>query len=152
MTWRIAGLVFFASLVSGLALGAPAARADEYVIGPDDVLAVSVWLHPELERTVTVSASGTIVFPPVDTGRFRPNLAPPEAFFLVVSRLIPYKRVDLAVQAFNELGLPLVVIGDGRERAKLEAMAGPNIQFNGPYGRPQLDGLIQSVHAVLVPT
>ena len=72
-----------------------------------------------------------IVFPPVDAARFRPNLDMPEDFYLVVSRLIPYKRIDLAVEAFNRLAIPLVVIGDGRDRAKLEALAKPNIRFLG---------------------
>jgi glycosyltransferase involved in cell wall biosynthesis len=52
-------------------------------------------------------------------------------FYLVVSRLVPYKRVDIAVEAFTRLGLPLVVIGDGSERARLEAMAGKTVRFLG---------------------
>ncbi len=73
-----------------------------------------------------------IVFPPVATDRFKPapvsELGPD---YLVVSRLVPYKRIDLVVEAFNRLGLPLVVVGDGRAQAALEKMAAPNVRFLG---------------------
>jgi glycosyltransferase involved in cell wall biosynthesis len=52
-------------------------------------------------------------------------------YFLVASRLIPYKRIDLAIQACNRLRVPLKVLNDGRDRARLEAMAGPTIEFVG---------------------
>ena len=81
-----------------------------------------------------------IIHPPVDTERYTPSDEPPEDYFLVVGRLIPYKRVDLAVRAFTQLGLPLVVVGDGRDRAKLEAVAGRNVTFRGwlPHGEELL--------------
>jgi len=71
-----------------------------------------------------------IIYPPVDTGRFQPAVDHDE-YYLVVSRLVPYKRIDLAVEACTRLGLPLVVIGDGRDRVRLEAMAGPTVRFLG---------------------
>ena len=49
----------------------------------------------------------------------------------MASRLVPYKRVDLVIEAFNRLRLPLRIIGDGRDRPRLEAMAEPNVQFLG---------------------
>ena len=52
-------------------------------------------------------------------------------FFLVVSQLVPYKRVDLLIEAFNQCGRPLIIIGDGPERRRLERLAGPNIRFLG---------------------
>ena len=71
-----------------------------------------------------------VIYPPVDCASF--HIAEQvEDFYLVVSRLVPYKRVDLAVRAFNELGLPLVIAGDGRDRARLERMAGPTVRFLG---------------------
>jgi glycosyltransferase involved in cell wall biosynthesis len=73
-----------------------------------------------------------VIFPPVDVERFTP--APPEAledYYFMVSRLVPYKRFDLAIEAFNALGLPLVIAGAGRDRARLEALAGPTIRFLG---------------------
>ncbi|MDH7486493.1 MAG: glycosyltransferase [Anaerolineae bacterium] len=81
-----------------------------------------------------------IIHPPVDTARYTPSGEPPQDYFLVVGRLIPYKRIDLAVRAFTQLGLPLVVVGDGRDRAKLEAMAGRNVTFRGwlPYSEELL--------------
>ena len=72
-----------------------------------------------------------VIYPPVDVRRFQPSRNGIGDYFLVLSRLVPYKRLDLAIQAFNKLGLPLVVIGDGRDRPHLEAMAGPNIRFLG---------------------
>ncbi len=71
-----------------------------------------------------------IIHPPVDTTKFAPGDSRDD-YFLIVSRLVPYKRIDLAVRAFNELGLPLVVIGDGRDRDSLQALAKPNIEFLG---------------------
>lgn len=71
-----------------------------------------------------------IVPPPVDVGRFRADRAP-EDFALVVSRLVSYKRVDLAVRACTQLGVPLVIVGDGPDRPALEALAGPTIRFMG---------------------
>ncbi len=71
-----------------------------------------------------------IIYPPVDTRSFADDSSP-EDYYLIVSRLVPYKRIDLAIRAFNELGLPLKIIGDGRDRAALESLAKPNIQFLG---------------------
>ena len=71
-----------------------------------------------------------IIYPPVKTN-YPDRHCEPEDYFLVVSRLVPYKRIDLAVRAFNRLGLPLRIVGDGRARAALEGMAKPNIQFLG---------------------
>lgn len=72
----------------------------------------------------------SIIYPPVRTDYFGAQEAP-EDYFLVVSRLVPYKRIDLAVRAFTALGLPLRVIGEGRDRAALQALAGPTVQFLG---------------------
>lgn len=68
--------------------------------------------------------------PPVDTSRF--YVVPQhEDYFLIVSRLVPYKRIDLAVKAFSMLGLPLRIIGSGRDEARLRRMAAKNVQFLG---------------------
>lgn len=71
-----------------------------------------------------------IIYPPVRT-EGAPIADEPEDYYLVVSRLAPYKRIDLAVAAFNALGLPLRIIGTGRDRPALEAMARDNIRFLG---------------------
>lgn len=91
-----------------------------------------------------------IIYPPVETTRFSP--APrPDDFFLIVSRLIPYKRVDLAVRAFNKLGLPLKIVGSGRDKAALESIAGPNIEFLGRVSDEEVVSLFSRCQAFLFP-
>lgn len=72
----------------------------------------------------------TIIHPPVDVERFQVSKSRGD-YFLVLSRLVPYKRIDLAVRAFNELGLALVIAGDGRDRERLQEIAKPNVRFLG---------------------
>ena len=77
-----------------------------------------------------------IIYPPVeiknqDVPKNNPADFKKEEYFLIVSQLTPYKRIDLAVDAFNKLGLNLVIIGQGRDRKRLEKMARPNIKFLG---------------------
>lgn len=91
-----------------------------------------------------------LLHPPVDVARFQPA-GRPEDYFLIVSRLVPYKRIDLAIQAFNRLGLPLVIAGDGRDRARLEAMAGPNITFLGRVSDERLPDLYARCRAFIFP-
>ncbi len=70
--------------------------------------------------------------PPVEASRFAfDSTTVPEDYFLILSRLIPYKRIDLAIEACNRLHLPLVIIGDGRDRERLQHLAGPTIRFMG---------------------
>lgn len=71
-----------------------------------------------------------IIYPPVDTRFFRPQVIHSDCF-LVVSRLLPYKRLDIAVKAFSELGLPLKIVGEGPDEGRLKKMAAPNIEFLG---------------------
>lgn len=71
-----------------------------------------------------------VVHPPVDVGRFHPA-DEREDFYVCLGALVPYKRVDLAVDAFNRLGRRLLVVGDGGERKRLQARAGPTIEFTG---------------------
>ena len=73
-----------------------------------------------------------VIPPPVEAQRFPFDPATrPEEYFLIVSRLIPYKRIDLAIEACNQLQLPLLIIGSGRDEARLRKLAGPTIRFMG---------------------
>jgi len=92
----------------------------------------------------------TVIYPPVDTQRFATDQAPGD-YYLVVSRLIPYKRVDLAIEAFNRLGLPLKVVGDGRDRAALQARARGNIEFVGRVSDAEVVELVRGCRAFLFP-
>lgn len=92
----------------------------------------------------------TIIFPPVDTTRFQPSDAM-EDYFLIVSRLIPYKRIDLAVQAATRLGLPLKIGGKGRDLNRLRAMAGPTIEFLGYVSDADLPDLMARCKAFVFP-
>ena len=91
-----------------------------------------------------------IIHPPVDTARFQPALSHDD-YYLLVSRLVPYKRIDLAVRAFNLLGLPLVVAGDGRGRETLESLAGPTVTFLGRVPDEDLPGLVSRCRAYILP-
>ncbi len=71
-----------------------------------------------------------VIYPPVDTDRFQ-LVDEDEDYFLIVSALNPYKRVDVAVAAFNCLQLPLLVIGDGPEYERIASRAGPTVQLLG---------------------
>ena len=65
----------------------------------------------------------TIVYPPVDTDFYSPDTTPPAQHFLIVSALVPYKRIDLAIEACRRVGARLRIIGNGPDRARLERQA-----------------------------
>ncbi len=75
--------------------------------------------------------------------------AEPENFYLTGGRLVPYKRVDLAVRACTALGIPLVVFGDGRARPELEAIAGPTVRFVGRVDEARLRDLYRRCRAYI---
>lgn len=94
----------------------------DYFIANSENVARRIWKHYRRESVV--------IHPPVRCKLF--NIGErDEEYFLIVSRLQEYKRIDLAVEAFNEIGLPLVIIGDGPEKERLEKMAKDNIKFLG---------------------
>jgi glycosyltransferase involved in cell wall biosynthesis len=93
-----------------------------------------------------------VVHPPVDTEYYRPDPATPrEDFFLLAGRLVPYKRPDLAVRAAREAGVRLVVAGDGRARAEVEQIAGPETTFVGRVDDHGLRDLFRRCRALLMP-
>lgn len=83
----------------------------------------------------------TVIYPPVEIPATPPSDAPREDFYLVAGRHVPYKRVDLAIEAFTASGRQLVVAGEGPERARLQARAGRNIRFCGEVSRAELESL-----------
>jgi glycosyltransferase involved in cell wall biosynthesis len=94
----------------------------------------------------------TVIYPPVDTAFFTPGEDTGDCdYWLVVSRLTAYKRVDLAVDAFTKLGLPLTVVGDGPERRRLEREAGPNIKFMGTVSRSQVRDYMRGCQGLIYP-
>lgn len=95
-------------------------------------------------------AADSVIYPPVDTDYFTPA-GKPEDFFLIVTALTPYKKVGLAVEAFNRMKLPLVIIGSGPEEKRLKAAAGPHIQFLGWQGGGVLREHYQRCRAFVFP-
>ena len=92
-----------------------------------------------------------VIYPPVDVARFRIE-EKPEEYYLVVSALAPYKRVDLAVAAATRLKRRLVVVGTGPEEQRLRAAAGPTVEFLGWRSDAQVAELYARCRALLFPT
>ena len=91
-----------------------------------------------------------VIHPPVHVRRF--SLQKPRNYFLVVGRFLPYKRIDLAIDACNDLGVPLYVVGTGGpEYSRLKHRAGPTIQFIQRVSDARLVNLYAQAHALLFP-
>jgi glycosyltransferase involved in cell wall biosynthesis len=114
----------------------------------DRYLAIS----PTTQRRIHAywGRDSTVVYPPVDTQRFAPG--EPGDSYLVLSELMRHKRIDLAVEAFNKLGLPLTVAGDGPDARRLRRMAGPNIRFVGRVSDEDAAQLFASCRALVLPS
>ena len=92
-----------------------------------------------------------VIYPPVDTEVYVPAEEEPEGYYLIVSALVPYKRLELAIDAFNKRNEPLLIVGTGPQEAKLKARGGPNIRFLGGLSQQELRPLYQRCQAVLLP-
>ena len=89
-----------------------------------------------------------IIYPPVETSRFEPGEVGDH--YMVLSELMPHKRIDVTIRAFNKLGLPLVVVGDGPDRRRLARLAGSNVSFAGRLSDSDTASLLQSSRALVV--
>jgi glycosyltransferase involved in cell wall biosynthesis len=96
--------------------------------------------------------SATVINPPVDTSAITP--APPDDIgdsYLMISRLVPYKRFDIVIDAFNRMGLPLTIVGDGRARPDLERVAGDSVRFTGAVSDAEKHHLLARCRAAIFP-
>ena len=124
---------------------ATAGRVNRYV-------AISHYVARRIRRYYNREA--LVVYPPVDTGFYYPDGRPPGAYALVVSALVPYKRVDVAIEAAHLAGIPLKVVGDGPERARLTAFGrrvGADVQWLGRVADEDVRELYRGAAAVVLP-
>jgi len=127
-------------------------RFDRATAGPaqvDRFLAISRAVAERVQRHYGRPAA--VVHPPVDTERFQPDGRPPDDFYLLVSAFVPYKRDDLALDAFARLGRRLVVAGDGPGRAALARRAPRGVEFVGRVGDAELARLAARCRALVQP-
>ncbi|MBU2577765.1 glycosyltransferase [Patescibacteria group bacterium] len=122
-------------------------RVDEYI-------AISETVRERIKKYYNRESG--VIYPPVDTGKFgtmRNELRTMEGnkYFLVVSRLVKYKRVDLVVRAFNKLSYRLKIVGTGSEMNNLRKIAGENVEFLGQLTDAELLSYYQNCQAVIFP-
>jgi len=108
--------------------------------------AISEWTAECIRRAYQREAE--VIYPPVETERFRSECSRGE-YFVAFSRLVRQKRLELIVEAFTRLGLPLLVIGEGPERKKLESLAGPNVQLLGARTSEEAATLVGKARALV---
>jgi glycosyltransferase involved in cell wall biosynthesis len=119
-----------------------AGRADRYV-------AISHYVAGRIGRYYNREA--TVVYPPVDTDFFHPDATTPERFALIVSALVPYKRIDVAIAACARAGVALTIVGDGPERAALERNAPASTRFLGRVSDGEIRALYRRAAVALLP-
>jgi glycosyltransferase involved in cell wall biosynthesis len=135
--------------VAARALGPALRRWDRRAARrPDLIVAISGTVQRRIRRLW--GRHSEVIHPPVETARFAVPTRD-DGYLLVASRLLAYRRVDLAVDACRRLGRELIVAGDGPERGRLEALAGPRTTFVGHVPRPRLIDLFAGCHAYIVP-
>ncbi len=119
---------------------------------PDYLIAISQTVRQRVKKFYQRDCE--VIYPPVLVDKFV-NKAKSEKqadYFLVVGRLVPYKRIDLAIQACNRLKKPLIVVGQGRSELALKAMAGSNVKFLKNLTDEQLISYYQKCRALILPS
>jgi len=115
--------------------------------GVDYFIPISHEVDRRLEKIYNRKGS-MVIYPPVDVKRFLYD-GPRGEHFLVTHRFVPYKRVDIAIKAFTEMGVPLKVLGEGPDEEKLRAIAGKNIEFLGFVPDEKLPEIYGSARALV---
>ena len=115
---------------------------------PDYYIAISTVVRKRIKKIYGVDAE--VIFPPVDVKKYKLR-AHGDDFYLIVSRLNPYKKIELAVEAFNILGLPLKIIGSGPFLMNLKKLARPNISFLGRLDDKEVAEYYASCKALIFP-
>jgi len=125
---------------------------------PDYYFAISKTVQERIKKYYNKESE--VIYPPIDINKFQiPRPSGRQAnfkfqnskYFLVVSRLVSYKRIDIAIEAFNKLGWNLKIVGTGRELGRLRKMARKNIEFLGQLTEEQLISYYQNCQAVIFP-
>ncbi len=121
---------------------------------PDYLIANSQTTRARIQKYYRREAG--VIYPPVSlASRFDEEALSGErnavSYFLIVSQLVPYKRIDLAIRVCNAMNLPLIIVGEGPERKKLERMAGPAVTFMGWQPDDVVRSFYQNATAVLFP-
>jgi glycosyltransferase involved in cell wall biosynthesis len=119
---------------------ASAARVDHFVANSENVRQ-RIWK--------TYRRDSEVIHPPVDVESF--FWKPSSGYFLIVSELVPYKRIDVAVRLFSRTGRRLVVVGNGPEYRKLKSLAGPRVEFAGRIGDAELRETYARCRALILP-
>ncbi|HJX02207.1 MAG TPA: glycosyltransferase, partial [Candidatus Humimicrobiaceae bacterium] len=120
---------------------------------PDVMIAISTEVENRIYKYY--KRNSEIIFPPVEVAKFKKQKdiqkSLPDDYYLIVSRLRPYKKVDLAISAFNDLELPLVIVGIGNEEEKLKSISKGNIRFEGLVSDEELVGYYHNAKAFIFP-
>jgi glycosyltransferase involved in cell wall biosynthesis len=116
---------------------------------PSRYVAISHYVAGRIARYYNRVAS--VVYPPVDTEFFRPDGTAPQSSALIVSALVPYKRIEVAIDACDRAGVPLTVVGDGPDRSALERYAAGRATFLGRLPDEEVRTLYQRAGIVLLP-
>jgi glycosyltransferase involved in cell wall biosynthesis len=140
------GSASLATRLAGPPIAAALRRWDRRTSGVHHFVAISHHIADRIRRVYGREAD--VIHPPVDVARFTPSDRV-EDFYLVVSALAPYKRVDLAVAAANRLRRRLVIVGSGPEERRLRTMAGPTVEFLGWRSDADVADLYARCRAVL---
>ncbi len=119
-----------------------ASRNPDYFIANSNIVAQRI---KEFYRRDAV-----VIAPPINVNRFKPSVQQQD-YYVVLSRLVGYKRIDLAIDACNRLKRKLVVIGDGPDRKRLEQMAGPTVTLLGRQPDEVVEGLVSQCRSLLFP-
>jgi glycosyltransferase involved in cell wall biosynthesis len=115
----------------------------------DRFVAISSAVADRIQRHYGRSAG--IIHPPVDVERIRPDGRDPSDFYLLIGGFVPYKREDIAIEAFRHRSERLLVVGDGPTRRRLEARAPANVEFTGRLSDRDLLAHLQRCRALIHP-
>jgi glycosyltransferase involved in cell wall biosynthesis len=135
--------VLLRPILAGLARwdAATADRVDRYLANSQHV---ARRIHQYYNRRASV------VYPPVDTAFYQPDGSTSAGGALVVSALVPYKRVEVAIEACRQVGVPLRIVGQGPELPRLRQLAGPGVQFLGSLTDEEIRAAYRQAQLVLL--